>query len=169
MDKMRVGIGYDIHRLRAGARLVLGGVEIPGPLGAVGHSDADAALHAVADAVLGAAALGDLGHHFPDTAQEWKDRDSRDILAAVVEMARSRAGLRVHNVDVNIVLEAPRIAGSRDRMREAIAGVLGVPLDRVSVKARTAEGLGPVGRGEAVEAQAVVLMVEEPEAEAASQ
>jgi len=139
---------------------MLGGIEIPGPFGAVGHSDADAVLHAVADAILGAAALGDLGQHFPDTSGQWKGRDSADILTAVAEMARARKGVKAHNVDVNIVLEEPRIAARRDEMRVQIAALLDMPVDMVSVKARTAEGLGPVGRGEAVEAMAVVLVAE---------
>jgi 2-C-methyl-D-erythritol 2,4-cyclodiphosphate synthase len=156
---MRTGIGYDIHRLVEGRRLVLGGVELPGPVGLAGHSDGDAVLHAIADAILGAAALGDLGEHFPDTADEWRDADSADILSAVVKMAAERS-LAVHNVDVNVVAERPKLGAAKAQMRRKIAAILGVPPGRVSVKARTAEGLGPVGRGEAIEAQAVVLLDE---------
>ncbi len=156
---MRIGIGYDIHRLKEGRRLMLGGVELPGPLGLVGHSDGDAVLHAIADAILGAAALGDLGDHFPDSSDEWRDADSADILSAVVEMAAGRS-MRVHNVDVNVVAQRPKLSAAKAQMRCRIAAILGIAASSVSVKARTAEGLGPVGRGEAIEAHAVVLMEE---------
>ncbi len=161
---MRVGIGYDIHRLEPGRRLVLGGVEFPGPVGLAGHSDADAVLHAVADAILGAAALGDLGEHFPDTSEQWRDADSAVILGRAVAMARDRR-LRVGNVDVNVVAQTPRIGPRREEMRARVASLLGVSLERVSIKARTAEGLGPVGRKEAIEVHAVVLLEEIPSAE----
>jgi 2-C-methyl-D-erythritol 2,4-cyclodiphosphate synthase len=156
---MRVGIGYDIHALQEGRRLILGGVEFPGPVGLAGHSDADAVYHAVADAILGAAALGDLGEHFPDTSEEWRDADSARILAAVVRMAEARS-LRVCNVDLNIVAERPRIGPKKAQIRANLASLLGVQPERVSVKARTAEGLGPVGRLEAIEVHAVVLLEE---------
>jgi len=156
---VRIGIGYDIHRLEKGRRLVLGGVEVPAPAGLLGHSDGDVVLHAVAEAILGAAALGDLGEHFPDTEPRWRDADSADILRAVVAMARQRR-LAVRNADVNVIAERPRLGERKAQMRRRIAALLGVPESRVSVKARTAEGLGPVGRGEAIEAQAVVLMQE---------
>ena len=154
---MRIGIGYDIHRLVTGRRLVLGGVEIPGPVGLLGHSDGDAVLHAVADAILGAAALGDIGEHFPDTCEQWRDADSAQILSAVVKMAAERS-LKVRNVDVNVIAQTPRLAEARDAMRRRIAELLGIPARHVSVKARSSEGLGPIGRGEAIEAQAVVLL-----------
>jgi len=157
---MRVGIGYDVHRLVPGRRLILGGVEFPGPVGLAGHSDADAVMHAVADAILGAAALGDLGEHFPDDSERWKDADSAQILRAAAQMALSRRSLEPHNVDVNIVAERPRIGDKKGRMRRNLASVLALPVESVSVKARTAEGLGPIGRGEAIEVQAVVLMRE---------
>jgi len=161
---MRVGIGYDIHRLRKGRRLVLGGVAIPSPVGLEGHSDADAVLHAVADAILGAAALGDLGDHFPDDSKEWRDADSSAILSRAVEMAAAKA-LTVSNVDVNIIAQTPRIGHLKGQMRANIARLVGTHPDRVSVKARTAEGLGPVGRAEAIEVHAAVLMDErEPDA-----
>ncbi len=154
---MRIGIGFDIHRLVTGRRLVLGGVEFPGPVGLLGHSDGDAVLHAVADAILGAAALGDIGEHFPDTCEQWRDADSAQILSAVVKMAAERS-LKVRNVDVNVIAQTPRLGDAKADMQRRIAEVLGIPPGCVSVKARTAEGLGPVGRGEAIEAQAVALL-----------
>jgi len=162
---MRVGIGYDIHRLVPGRRLVLGGVEFPGPLGLAGHSDADAVMHAVADAVLGAAALGDIGEHFPDDSPRWKDADSAEILRAAAGLASAECSLEPYNVDVNIVAQTPRVGGKKAEMRRNLASVLGLPLTSVSVKARTAEGLGPVGRAEAIEVFAVVLMREPNEKE----
>ena len=158
---MRVGIGYDIHRLQEGRRLVLGGVEIPGTIGLAGHSDADAVLHAVADAVLGAAALGDIGEHFPNNCSRWRNADSADILSAVVKMAEAHRW-KVCNVDVNIVAEWPKLGPKKGQIRANVASLLGLPPDRVSIKARTAEGLGPVGRREAIEAHAVVLLEEVP-------
>ncbi len=157
---MRIGIGYDIHRLQVGERLVLGGVEFASPVGLVGHSDADVVLHAVADAILGAAALGDLGEHFPDTCEEWKDRDSSDILSASAQMALQRRQLVPHNVDVNVVLQTPKLGDRKRQMCRNIAAVLDMDPSMVSVKARTAEHVGPVGRGEAIEVQAVVSMRE---------
>jgi 2-C-methyl-D-erythritol 2,4-cyclodiphosphate synthase len=156
---MRVGIGYDVHRLVEGRRLVLGGVEFPGPVGLMGHSDGDAVLHAIADAMLGAAALGDIGEHFPDTDRRWRGADSAGLLAQVAELVASR-GMRLRNVDVNVIAERPRLGQRKAEMRARIASVLGVDESRVSIKARTAEGLGPVGRGEAIEVQAVVLLDE---------
>jgi len=156
---LRIGIGYDIHRVARGRRLVLGGVEVPCPIGLVGHSDGDAVLHAIADAILGAAGLGDLGEHFPDTDHRWRDADSAHILATVVNMAAG-ARLRVRNVDVNVIAESPKLGAAKERMRHRIAALLGIAPGCVSVKARTAEGLGPVGRGEAIEAHAVALLDE---------
>ncbi len=155
---MRIGIGYDIHRLGADRPLVLGGVEFPGEPGLVGHSDADPVMHAVADAILGAAALGDIGEHFPDTDPQWKDADSAVILSGAASLARDERGLIPANVDVNVIAERPRIGPRKAEMRARLAEVLGLPVDAVSVKARTAEGLGPVGAGEAIEVQAAVLM-----------
>jgi 2-C-methyl-D-erythritol 2,4-cyclodiphosphate synthase len=154
---IRVGIGYDIHRLVEGRRLVLAGVEVPSPLGPLAHSDGDVVLHAVADAILGAAGLGDLGEHFPDTDPAWKDADSAVILGRAVGMAR-RAGWTVASTDVNVLLERPKLAAHKPAMRQRLAGLLGVPADAVGLKARTMEGLGPVGEGRAVAAQAVVLL-----------
>jgi 2-C-methyl-D-erythritol 2,4-cyclodiphosphate synthase len=158
---MRIGIGYDIHRLEEGRRLVLGGVEIPSPVGLAGHSDADAVLHAIADAVLGAAALGDIGDHFPNNCSRWCNADSATILEAVLKMAAARQ-LKVCNVDVNVVAEWPKLGPRKGQIRANVASLLGLPPDRVSIKARTAEGLGPVGRREAIEVHAVVLMEEVP-------
>jgi len=155
---MRLGIGYDIHRFGADRPLVLGGVVFPGEPGLIGHSDADPVMHAVADAVLGAAALGDIGEHFPETSAEWKDADSVRILCGALHLAAERRGLRPLNVDVNVIAERPRLSGRKQAMRERLASVLDLPVQCVSVKARTAEGLGPVGRGEGIEVQAIVLM-----------
>lgn len=155
---MRVGIGYDLHRLGAERPLKLGGIEFPGQPGLIGHSDADPVMHAVADAILGAAALGDIGEHFPDTDPEWKDADSARILAEAARLALANRSLAPVNVDVNVIAERPRLGDKKDSMRARLAEVLSLPVDSVSVKARTAEGLGPVGRGEAIEVQAVVMM-----------
>jgi 2-C-methyl-D-erythritol 2,4-cyclodiphosphate synthase len=156
---MRIGIGYDIHPLVEGRPLVMGGVKFPGPVGLEGHSDADAVLHAIMDAILGAAAMGDIGQHFPDTDDQYRDIDSAEILARVVELVEDRS-LRVHNLDLNVIAEYPHLGERRQRMRERIAELLRLPLDRVSVKARSAEKMGPVGREEAIEVQAVVLLEE---------
>ncbi|NLW51650.1 MAG: 2-C-methyl-D-erythritol 2,4-cyclodiphosphate synthase [Candidatus Brocadiaceae bacterium] len=155
---MRIGNGYDIHRLGANRMLVLGGVQFPGEPGLIGHSDADPVMHALADAVLGAAALGDIGEHFPDTDPAWKGADSAGILAEALRLAAVERGLRPVNVDVNVIAERPRLAERKAAIRARLAAVTGLPADCVSVKARTAEGLGPVGRREAIEVHAVVLM-----------
>lgn len=150
----RVGTGYDVHRLEAGRRLVLGGVEIPSERGLVGHSDADVLLHAITDALLGAAALGDIGLHFPDTDPEWKDADSRTFLRAAVELLE-REGWIPGNIDTTVVLETPRLRPFIDSMRAAIARETGLELNQVSVKATTSEKLGFVGTGEGAAAYAV--------------
>lgn len=155
---MRVGIGYDVHRFGADRPLVIGGVTFPGEQGLVGHSDADPVMHALADAILGAAALGDIGQHFPDSSPEWRDADSARILARAVRLAAEQRALKPANVDVNVVTQHPRLAERRDQMRTRLAEVLGLPIECVSIKARTAEGLGPIGEGRAIEAHAVVLM-----------
>jgi 2-C-methyl-D-erythritol 2,4-cyclodiphosphate synthase len=157
---MRIGQSSDIHRMVSGRRLVLGGVEIPYEKGLLGHSDADALAHAVAEAVLGALALGDLGHHFPDTDPEWEGADSMMILARVAEMMHA-AGYRIGNVDSLILIEKPKMAPYIETMRQNIAKALNCEVTQVSVKATRGEGLGFVGRGEGVLAQAVVLLEEE--------
>lgn len=154
----RAGIGYDIHSFKPGCLLRLCGVEFPGEDGLEGHSDADVALHAIADAVLGAAALGDIGDHFPPSDQRWKDADSRELLRAIVALLDGR--FRLGNVDLTIVGERPRISPRRAEMRAALGALLGLPLDRVSVKATTNEGLGALGRGEGIATLAVVLLEE---------
>lgn len=148
------GIGYDSHRLQAGRRLILGGVEIDHELGLAGHSDADVLTHAVIDALLGAAGLGDIGEHFPDTDERWRDADSIALLAAVVALLREQ-GASIINVDCTVVMERPRLRPHREAIRERLAGTLGIPPARVGVKATTGEGMGFVGRGEGVAALAV--------------
>jgi 2-C-methyl-D-erythritol 2,4-cyclodiphosphate synthase len=148
------GIGYDCHRFAAGRRLVLGGVEIPHERGLEGHSDADVLTHAVIDALLGAAGLGDIGEHFPDTDERWCDADSLALLETVLTLVLT-AGFAVENVDCTVVLEAPRLAPHRQEIRERLARALNLPMTRVSVKATTGEGMGFVGRGEGVAALAV--------------
>ena len=154
---MRIGTGYDVHRLKEGRKLILGGVEIPFEKGLLGHSDADVLLHAVADALLGAAALGDIGLHFPDNSQQWKGADSKDLLRRVVEML-SADGWKVGNVDITIALQSPKLRHHIDAMRSTLAPILGAPADAVSIKATTTERLGFVGRGEGCEAWAVALI-----------
>ena len=153
----RVGIGHDIHRLVDGRPLILGGVRIESDRGGGGHSDADALTHAVADAILGALAEGDLGVHFPDSDPQWKDANSLDLLARVVWLASER-GYHVVNADTTIMLERPRLREHIDAMREKLGSTLDIELSSVSVKAKTGEGLDAVGRGEAVSAEAVVLL-----------
>jgi len=154
---MRVGHGFDAHRLVAGRRLVLGGVDVPNETGALGHSDADTVAHALADALLGAAALGDLGAHFPDGDARWKDADSMDLLAFCAAEVR-RAGFRIANVDATIVLQAPKLAPFVTRMRENVAQRLGLSLPQVSIKAKTSEGMGYTGDGSGIAAYAVALI-----------
>ena len=157
---MRIGQSTDIHRLAEGRKLILGGVEIPSDLGLVGHSDADALCHAVAEAILGALALGDLGKWFPDTDPKWEGADSIKILTQVGIMMRER-GYVIGNVDSLIMIEKPKMAPHIMAMRENIARALICDLDNVSVKATRGEGLGFVGKSEGVQAQAVVLLVKE--------
>ena len=153
----RVGIGYDVHPFADGRALVLGGEKLPGARGLKGHSDADALCHAIADALLGALALGDLGTHFPDSNPQWKDADSLQLLAHVNQHAVER-GFGIVNIDSNVSLERPRLRDHVDAMREKLASTLVVDPSCVSVKAKTGEGLDAVGRGEAVTAQAIVLL-----------
>ncbi len=149
-----VGIGFDSHRFAAGRRLVIGGVEIPYGRGLDGHSDADVLAHAVTDALLGAAGMGDIGEHFPDTDERWRDADSMQLLASVAQSVRA-AGLELVNVDCTVVMEAPKLSPFRQAIREGLAGALGLELERVNVKASTGEGMGFVGREEGVAALAV--------------
>ena len=153
----RIGIGYDIHRLSAGRRLVLGGVVVPHPYGLEGHSDADVLTHAIIDALLGAAGLGDIGTHFPDTDARWEGASSLELLGRVMEMCRG-ASLAPVNVDATVVAESPRLAPHIAGMRARLAEALGLPEGAVSIKAKTNEGLGSVGRGEAIAAYAVCLL-----------
>ncbi len=159
---MRVGFGYDVHRLEKGRRLVLGGVEIPHPRGLLGHSDADVLCHAVVDALLGAAALGDIGRHFPDTDPEWKDAPSLTFLEWTAALLADRH-FQIVNVDATLQAEEPKLAPFIPRMRRNIAAALGVDLEQVSVKATTAEGLGFIGRREGIAAAAVALIKRKPE------
>ena len=149
-----MGIGVDVHRLVAERRLILGGVHIPHSHGLAGHSDADVLLHAVCDALLGAAALGDIGVHFPDDDERWRGADSMELLRAAAALAAA-AGWKVGNIDATVVAERPRLAPYRDAMRANIAAAAGVEAGQVSVKATTAEGLGLCGRGEGIAALAV--------------
>lgn len=153
----RVGIGYDLHRLVEGQPLVLGGVIVPAERGATGHSDADVICHAVTDAILGAARLGDIGAHFPDTDPRWKGASSLALLEHVVALVHSR-GWTVENVDVVVILERPKLGGHRPAMESRLARALGVPSEAVSIKAKTNEGVDAVGRGEAIAAHAVALL-----------
>ena len=153
----RAGTGYDLHRLVEGRPLVLGGVTIPSDRGALGHSDADVVCHAVTDAVLGAASLGDIGRHFPDSDPRWKGASSLDLLRRAVAMLADE-GLQVGNVDVTVILERPKIKDHIDAMRAAVADALGVDAGRVSIKGKTNEGVDAVGRGEAIAAHAIALV-----------
>ena len=158
MSLPRIGHGSDVHRLAEGRRLVLGGVEVPCERGLLGHSDADVVLHALMDALLGAAALGDIGHLFPDSSERYRDIDSRRLLREVAAVL-AESGFSVGNVDVTLVAQRPKVAPYILRMRENIASDLGIPLDAVSVKATTEEGLGFTGSGEGMAAHAVALIV----------
>ena len=153
----RIGQGYDVHAIAQGLPMWLGGVQIPSDRGFVAHSDGDVAIHALCDALLGAAALGDIGLHFPDNSDEWKGADSKGLLKKVVEMLSER-GWKVGNADITIALHAPKLRPHIDTMRATLAPIMGVGLDAVSIKATTTERLGFVGRGEGCEAWAVVTI-----------
>ena len=157
---MRIGQGFDVHALVAGRRLIIGGVDIPYERGLAGHSDADVLIHAICDALIGAAGLGDIGTHFPDTDPQYAGADSRVLLRAVAGLVRSM-GLRVANVDSTIIAQAPKMAPHIARMRQHIAADLGVEEGAVNVKAKTAERLGSLGRGEGIAAEAIALLVAE--------
>ena len=154
---MRAGIGFDVHAFADGRPLVLGGVTIPGARGLHGHSDADVLCHAIADAVLGAAALGDLGQHFPSSDDRWKDAASTDLLARAADLAAD-AGFAVASIDATIVLEQPSLAAYRDEMRKTVAACLGLDVGAVSIKATTTDGLGLIGRGGGAAALAVAVL-----------
>lgn len=153
----RVGLGFDVHRLVEDRRCIICGVDIPYSKGLLGHSDADVALHALADALLGAAALGDIGRHFPDTDPEWEGADSRRILRAVVDMLDNR-GFIVGNADITIAAQAPKMAPFIEQMRANVAADLRIPIDCVAVKATTTERLGFTGRGEGIAAWATAMI-----------
>ncbi|MBQ9365917.1 MAG: 2-C-methyl-D-erythritol 2,4-cyclodiphosphate synthase [Schwartzia sp.] len=151
----RFGMGYDVHRLAAGRKLILGGVDIPYEKGLLGHSDADVLLHAIADALLGAAALGDIGKHFPDTEEKWKGADSRMLLGEVARIVREK-GYEIGNVDATIVAQSPKLAPYIETMNINIAGTLNIGREQVNVKATTEEHLGFTGSGEGMSSYAVV-------------
>jgi 2-C-methyl-D-erythritol 2,4-cyclodiphosphate synthase len=155
---MRIGHGYDVHRLVEGRKLILGGVDIPYAKGLLGHSDADVLLHAISDAILGAIGEGDIGRHFPDTDPRYKGADSLMLLSHVMLLANGK-GYKLGNLDATVVAQRPKLAPHIQLMRENIAGVLGAETDRVNIKATTTEELGFAGRGEGMAAYAVALMV----------
>jgi len=161
---MRIGQGFDVHQLIAGRRLVLGGLEIPHDKGLEGHSDGDALLHAVADAILGAIGAGDLGRHFPSSDERWRGIASGEILSRVVLLMR-KAGYRVGNVDATIVAQAPRLSSFQQAMCENLAGLLDVALERVNLKLTSTDHLGAIGRGEGIAGLAVVLLEKQEDAE----
>jgi 2-C-methyl-D-erythritol 2,4-cyclodiphosphate synthase len=154
---IRTGLGWDVHRLSAGRPLILGGVTVPSEVGLEGHSDADILSHAITDALLGAAALGDIGMHFPDTDPRWKGAGSAQFLAHAAALVR-QGGYRIGNVDSTVILEKPKLKDYRLAIRESLARTLALDVDQVSVKFKTAEGLGPVGEGRSAEAQAIVTL-----------
>jgi 2-C-methyl-D-erythritol 2,4-cyclodiphosphate synthase len=158
VSEYRTGIGWDVHPLVPGKPLILGGVRVPSELGLDGHSDADVLAHAITDAILGAAGLGDIGMHFPDSDPRWSGAGSLQFLQHARDLAASH-GFQVVNVDSTVILERPKLKDHRTLIRESIAAALGLELDRVSVKFKTAEKLGPVGEGRSSEAQAVVTLV----------
>ncbi len=157
---MRVGIGVDFHKFARGRRLILGGLEIPHDRGLIGHSDADVLTHAICDALLGAAGLGDIGKHFPDTDERFKNISSLELLEQVHHMLKAK-GYRVHNLDAVIVAEAPKLAPYFAKVSEKLAAVLGVSSDRINLKATTAEGMGAIGRTEGVVAFAIASLSEQ--------
>ena len=158
MTDIRIGHGFDVHAFAANRKLIIGGVDIPHDQGLAGHSDADVLLHAISDALLGAAGLGDIGRHFPDTSAEFKDIDSRILLRRVAEQLKQR-GWTAGNVDATIIAQAPKMAPHIARMSAHIADDLGIAIERVNVKATTTEKLGFTGRGEGIAAEAVCLIV----------
>ena len=157
MSEYRTGLGWDVHRLARNRPLILGGIAIPAEAGLEGHSDADVLAHAITDAILGAAALGDIGMHFPDTDPRWKGAGSLMFLAHARDLARAR-GWRIVNVDSTVILERPKLKDYRDAIRRQLAAALELDVDRVSVKFKTAEKVGPVGEGRSAEAQSIVTL-----------
>ena len=155
--QMRIGQGWDVHALVPGRRLIIGGVHIPYHLGLLGHSDADVLLHAIIDAMLGAAGLGDIGTHFPDTDVRWKNVDSLVLLAACAALLKEK-GWRIQNLDTTVIAQAPKLAPYIPAMREQMAAALALTVTQINIKAKTAEKLGPVGQGQSIEAQAIVLL-----------
>jgi 2-C-methyl-D-erythritol 2,4-cyclodiphosphate synthase len=158
---MRIGQGWDVHRIAAGRPLILGGISIPSDFGLAGHSDADVLSHAITDAILGAVAAGDIGMHFPDTDPRWKGCDSLQFLRHACDLA-GQAGFQILNVDSTVILERPKLKDYRLAIRESLATTMDLDVERVSVKFKTAEGVGPVGEGQSAEAQAVVLLEAKP-------
>jgi 2-C-methyl-D-erythritol 2,4-cyclodiphosphate synthase len=157
VSEVRTGLGWDVHRLAPNRPLILGGIKIPSGAGLKGHSDADILSHAITDALLGAAALGDIGMHFPDSDPQWKGANSAQFLAHAARLARER-GFTIVNVDSTVILETPKLKDYRLPIREALARTLEIELDCVSVKFKTAERVGPVGEGRSAEAQAIVTL-----------
>ena len=154
---MRIGIGYDVHKLVEDRKLILGGIEIPYERGLLGHSDADVLIHAIMDAILGALALRDIGYHFPDNDNKYKDIDSKVLLSKVYEIMKSK-NYKIGNIDSVVACQAPKLASNIDDMRKTIAHILKTDIDNVSIKATTTERLGFVGRGEGISSEAVVLL-----------
>lgn len=154
----RIGEGWDVHALVAGRELIIGGIVIDFHLGLLGHSDADVLLHAITDALLGAAALGDIGQHFPDSDERYRGADSMDLLVEAARLVRE-GGFQIGNVDSTVIAQAPKLMPYRAAMCARIAAALGVSVNQVNVKAKTAEKMGPVGLGQAIEARAVVLLI----------
>jgi 2-C-methyl-D-erythritol 2,4-cyclodiphosphate synthase len=157
LTEYRTGLGWDVHRTAPDRALIIGGITIPAPFGLEGHSDADVLLHAITDALLGAAALGDIGMHFPDSDPEWKGADSVRFIQHAASLVRGK-GYTVVNIDSTVILERPKLKDHRLPIREKLASILGLELDRVSLKFKTAEKVGPVGEGRSAEAQAVVTI-----------
>lgn len=157
MNNIRIGEGWDVHALVEGRKLILGGVEIPHTLGLLGHSDADVLLHAITDAMLGAAALGDIGTHFPDTDAKFYGADSAVLLEEATRRVRA-GGWQIGNIDSTVIAQSPKLMPHMPAIRSRIAAILGIALDQINVKAKTAEKMGPVGEGRSMEARAVVLL-----------
>jgi 2-C-methyl-D-erythritol 2,4-cyclodiphosphate synthase len=155
---MRIGLGHDVHRLVPGRKLVLGGVSIDYPFGTDGHSDGDVLLHALTDAILGAAGLGDIGEWFPDTDPQWKNADSGQFVEKAVSLVQEQ-GWEIGNVDCTIFAEQPKLKQDKPKIRRRVAELLGVPEEAVNIKAKTGEKVGPIGRGEAITADAIVLLL----------